>query len=201
MTKKIFSCVLTLALLFVATMCFCQAATTTTTTTNTTDTSNTTQQNTTTPNTTTQTQPVAPKRFYEPYKVGEFPDWALDLRRGEIIMFGSFPFTFFFVTEGYDLYRFSMHGFEYQYAPWPFKDPVNGPYSIDEQVGVVFAALALSLVIAGTDYLIRKVFTEKSDNPPIKPDLMQKTEDQTNTENKTQDSQPQVPIPQDQGSK
>jgi hypothetical protein len=100
-------------------------------------------------------KPKEEKRAYEPYTVGEFPEWLVDLRRGEIILFGSFPFTFFFVTEGYDLYRFSINNFQVDYAPWPFKDPVRGPYTIEEQVGVVLAAVSLSLVIAVIDYAIR----------------------------------------------
>lgn len=30
----------------------------------------------------------------QPYKEGEFPKWALDLRRGEIIFLGSLPVTY-----------------------------------------------------------------------------------------------------------
>jgi hypothetical protein len=93
---------------------------------------------------------------YDPYTDDEFSEWLLDLRRGEIIMFGSFPFTFFFATEGYDLFRLSTHNFDSAYAPWPLKDPVKGPYSFEEQVGVVIAAVSLSLVIAVVDYIVRK---------------------------------------------
>lgn len=31
---------------------------------------------------------------YEPYKEGEFPKWALDLRRAETIFFGGIPITY-----------------------------------------------------------------------------------------------------------
>ncbi len=114
------------------------------------------------PNQQTQAQQAQTQtRVYEPYTADEFPEWALDLRRGEIILFGSFPFTFFFVSEGYDLYRYSVSGFDPDYAPWPFKDPVKGPYTFEEQIGVVVAAASLSLVIAVIDYAIRKSESKK----------------------------------------
>ena len=34
----------------------------------------------------------------EPYEEAEFPKWALDIRRGEILFFGSLPLTFMGVS-------------------------------------------------------------------------------------------------------
>ncbi len=36
----------------------------------------------------------------EPYAEDEFPKWAIDLRRGEILFFGSLPLTFAATTLG-----------------------------------------------------------------------------------------------------
>ena len=57
----------------------------------------------------------------EPYRPEEFPDWALDLRRAEIVFFGSLPFSLFFTFEAYDLGRFVASGFDPLLAPWPMR--------------------------------------------------------------------------------
>jgi hypothetical protein len=111
------------------------------------------------PQTTAPPQPSVPA--YEPYQKDEFPEWLIDLRRGEIIFFGSFPFTFFFVTEGYDFFRMAMHNFDSNYAPWPFRNTVLAPYSGAEQAGVIIAAVGFSFAIAVVDCILRKTFVEE----------------------------------------
>ncbi len=45
----------------------------------------------------------------EPYKAEEFPSWALDLRRADIVAFGALPFTVFFAQFAIDGWRFSQN--------------------------------------------------------------------------------------------
>ncbi len=44
----------------------------------------------------------------EPYKEDEFPKWAVDFRRGEILFFGSLPLTFAFTTLGTSIAKSDM---------------------------------------------------------------------------------------------
>jgi hypothetical protein len=97
----------------------------------------------------------------EPYAPEEFPAWAHDLRRAEIIFFGSLPFSFFFTFEAYDVGRFvatgfSGDGFDLLLAPWPFRSGAEiwTGYSAAEKGWLVASALTLSLVVTVADYLI-----------------------------------------------
>jgi hypothetical protein len=89
-----------------------------------------------------------------PYASEEFPEWARQLRRAEIIGFGIFPFSVFFSTVGCDLYRFASHGFDMIYAPWPFKpDNAYNPTDSEKYLELSIAA-ALSLVAVGVDFYL-----------------------------------------------
>jgi len=97
----------------------------------------------------------------EPYAPEEFPAWAHDLRRGEIIFFGSLPFSFFFTFEAYDTGRFlasgfNPGGFDMLLAPWPFRPGAEiwAGYSPSEKGWLVASALTVSLLVAVADYLI-----------------------------------------------
>lgn len=90
----------------------------------------------------------------EPYTEEEFPKWARDLRRAEIIAIGSFPFTLFFTNFAYDTYRFAANGFDPAYRPWPFRGPNSAGFTKGERIGVLVASLSLSVVIATVDYFL-----------------------------------------------
>jgi hypothetical protein len=94
----------------------------------------------------------------KPYGEDEFPGWVLDLRRAEIVLVGSLPFTMFAVLESYDLFRYFSHGLNNGYLPWPVKNPYGVEYTMEEKLGVVIGAVSLSLVITIIDYVIGKVF-------------------------------------------
>jgi hypothetical protein len=83
-----------------------------------------------------------------------FPLWAKDLRRAEIVAFGSFPFTFFFATTIMDTYRASQHGWDTRYAPWPVKAAGSIDMSGDEQALVITAAALGALTVALADFAI-----------------------------------------------
>jgi hypothetical protein len=82
------------------------------------------------------------------------PQWVKDLRRGEIVAFGSFPFTVFFARTFMDLYRTADHGWDRRYAPWPFK-AAGAVGMTDGELALMFTiAVSASLVISVADYLI-----------------------------------------------
>ena len=87
-----------------------------------------------------------------PYSPDEFPQWLHDLRRGEIITIGAFPIVYLFTQLGYNIYRYSVHGGDSQYAP--LGNPNQVPYSTGETIGVLLGAASLSVVVATADYLI-----------------------------------------------
>jgi len=100
---------------------------------------------------------LAADRTPEEYRQDEFPAWMHDLRRGEIIMFGSLPFSLFLVTLGYDSIRYFLHSADDDallYAPWPFRSANPAPYGTTETIGVGVGVLVCSLAVSVADYLI-----------------------------------------------
>jgi nitrate reductase gamma subunit len=83
--------------------------------------------------------------------------WAKDLRRGEIVAFGSFPFAYFFATFGFDTYRFFNHGYDMRYAPWPFTSAAAIEQTQNEKFLTVGIAAGGAIVIALVDYIIVRV--------------------------------------------
>lgn len=109
-------------------------------------------------------------RTPEEYGEEEFSPALKALRRGEIVMLGSLPFSLFFTLEAYDLYRFFSHydsqeGFDPAYSPWPFRRPGAAPYTRQESIGVFVSALGVSLLIAVTDYLIGRIRERRAARP------------------------------------
>jgi hypothetical protein len=103
----------------------------------------------------------APVRAADPvpeeYKPEEFAPWMWQLRRGEIVLCGSLPFTLFVVTLGYDGVRYLAHindSDAVRYAPWPFRSANRVPYTTAENVGVAIGVVACSLAVSIVDYLI-----------------------------------------------
>ena len=96
-----------------------------------------------------------------------FPQWAKDMRRWDIIAFGSFPFTMFAVTFFTDLARWgSANGLDFsaegrRYAPWPFKSAGAVEMSKEEYERTILIAAGLSAAIAVTDLIIVKIKQRK----------------------------------------
>jgi hypothetical protein len=82
------------------------------------------------------------------------PQWALDLRRAEIVAFGSFPFTFFFTFFAMDTIRMANNNWDARYAPWPFKAAGAIDMTPNEQLLTIGIAIGTSLLIAIIDYII-----------------------------------------------
>jgi hypothetical protein len=92
-----------------------------------------------------------------------FPQWAKDLRRWDIIAFGTYPFSMFLATFFHDLYRWgSANGMDFsaegrRYAPWPFKSAGAVDLTSPEFRRNFLIAAGLSAVFAFIDLLIVKI--------------------------------------------
>ena len=89
-----------------------------------------------------------------PYTPQEFPGWALNLRRGEIIAIGVFPISLLASSILYDVVRYSYQRFDPDYAPWFFAPPGAPQLSDAERVGILFGAVGISLTIAVVDFML-----------------------------------------------
>jgi hypothetical protein len=114
--------------------------------------STTTSGTTTTANTTTnEKKPDLTSKIFD---MSDMPVWARDIRRAEIVAFGSFPFTMFATQFFMDLYRFSAHDWDTKYAPWPAKGAGAINMTNEEyEKTILYAALA-SLSIMTIDFSI-----------------------------------------------
>ena len=91
------------------------------------------------------------------------PQWVKDLRRWEIIAFGSIPFTILTATFAMDMYRWQkangmdMSDTGRRYAPWPLKSAGAVVMEGKEQETVFIIAASLSAGIAITDQVIVQI--------------------------------------------
>jgi hypothetical protein len=96
------------------------------------------------------------------YEKEEFPPFLRALRRGEIILFGTFPISLFLTFEVYDLGRYFAYGQQLAYAPWPFRPPNAEAYSSEDNRNVLLIAASVSLALAITDYVIGRVIAKRA---------------------------------------
>jgi len=89
-----------------------------------------------------------------------FPQWAKDMRRWDIIAFGSFPFSIFMVTFFSDIFRWNdANGMDFseagrRYAPWPLKSAGAVEMTKEEYERTLWLAAGLSAAVAVTDLII-----------------------------------------------
>ncbi|MDR2110842.1 MAG: hypothetical protein LBP32_05990 [Spirochaetaceae bacterium] len=88
------------------------------------------------------------------FDMSEFPLWTRDLRRAEIVAFGSLPFTVFFAILAMDTYRYASSGGDSRYAPWPFKSAGAIDMDSHQRATTIIAAAMTSLAISIADYII-----------------------------------------------
>jgi hypothetical protein len=101
----------------------------------------------------------------EEYREDEFAPWVHDLRRAEIVAFGSLPFSMFLVTLGYDSVRYAVHFEEPEarrYAPWPFRSANPAPYTTEETIGMVVGVIACSVAVSVADFLIGRILERRA---------------------------------------
>lgn len=90
----------------------------------------------------------------EPYTQNEFPQWAYDLRRTEIISFGSLPFVTLGVTLGMGTYKY-VNG-EISSFPNPFNKS-SSTYTTDEQIKIIKLSSTISIGLGITDLVINLI--------------------------------------------
>ncbi|MDR0582733.1 MAG: hypothetical protein LBG57_00055 [Treponema sp.] len=96
-----------------------------------------------------------------------FPQWAKDLRRWEIVAFGSFPFTMFATTFAMDTRRwFDQNGMDWsesgrRYAPWPLKTAGAIDMTNKEHETTLLIAAGVSVALAFTDLIIVQIKRHK----------------------------------------
>jgi hypothetical protein len=96
----------------------------------------------------------------ETFDTTDFPQWAKDLRRWNIITFGLYPFSIFAVTFTTEMIHwYEANGLDWsesgrQYAPWPFKSAGSIEMTNDEYVRTILLALGLSAAVAVIDLII-----------------------------------------------
>jgi hypothetical protein len=86
----------------------------------------------------------------------EFPQWSKDLRRAEIIAFGTLPFSWLVSTLAMDVSRTVAHGGDQQYWPWPMKPPGAPTMTNGEFIMSIGIAAGVSVTVAIVDHLIIK---------------------------------------------
>ena len=86
-----------------------------------------------------------------PYEEDEFPLWAKDLRRAEIISLGSLPFVTIGVSLGYG----AIHYFsgKTDTFPNPFNKSSN-VFTSDQQLQIFGISVGVSCLIGLTDYIV-----------------------------------------------
>lgn len=97
----------------------------------------------------------------EPYTEDEFPPWMRKLRRGEIILIGSFPFTFFLSNIGTQLYRYAANDFAQEYSPALIGGGQQTPYSDQEKLAVIVTAVSISAAVALADFIIGEILEKR----------------------------------------
>jgi hypothetical protein len=109
--------------------------------------------------------PAEEEHVPAPYAPGEFPAWVRDLRRAEIVFFGSLPFSLFYTFETYDIGCFVASGFDPLKAPWPLRagSEIGAGYSPTEKGWLIASALTVSLGVAVADFLIVHRPTKRED--------------------------------------
>ena len=97
----------------------------------------------------------------EPYNEKTIPQWVKDMRRGEIITLGSWPFTTLMVSLSYSFGMFASHGWDGSYFRNPFSSSGEG-YSFNEIKGILLTSAAISVGIGVTDLIWQIVKRENA---------------------------------------
>ncbi|MDR2444958.1 MAG: hypothetical protein LBD44_03370 [Spirochaetaceae bacterium] len=93
----------------------------------------------------------------------EFPQWSKDLRRAEIVAFGTLPFSWLVSTVTMDISRTIAHGGSQDYWPWPLK-PTGAPTMTNSEfITTICVALGISTAVAIADHIIIKYKRKKAE--------------------------------------
>lgn len=92
------------------------------------------------------------------YSEDEFPQWTKDLRRAEIITFGSMPFVTIGVSLAYGSYLYFTN--QIDSFPNPL-DKSTSSYTEDQQLKIVGISLGVSAVFGLTDFIVNLIKNNK----------------------------------------
>jgi hypothetical protein len=90
------------------------------------------------------------------------PSWLKDIRRAEIVALGSLPLTVFWTSFVIDMFRYSNHGWDRAYAPWPLKSAGAVAMDYNELRTLFGVAVGSSVAIALIDHVIVRVKRAKT---------------------------------------
>jgi len=97
----------------------------------------------------------------EPYTEDEFPRWAYDVRRTEIITFGSLPFVTIAVTLCYGTYLY-MNG-TLDSFPNPL-DKSSDSFSSGQQLKILGMSVGASCALGATDLIVSLIKNKKKND-------------------------------------
>ena len=154
-----------------------------------------------TPGSSTSTVSALPSSQFD---MTGFPQWSKDLRRGEIIAFGSYPFAYFFTTFTYDSYRWATHSWNTQYAPWPIKSAGAPEPTKTQKLNLLGIAAGGAVIIALVDYGILRYKRYQQEKeiqslPPGTPIIIRKPLYGDGSENSPDEAAPDAKTPDDPG--
>ncbi|HUX19843.1 MAG TPA: hypothetical protein VMW69_01300 [Spirochaetia bacterium] len=98
----------------------------------------------------------SPQTEPAPYSPTEFPAWARELRRGEIITIGAFPITLLVSSLGFQMARYVQNGFSQAYAP-ALIGSGSTPLTTQQRTGIILSAVGISALIAVIDFGLGKI--------------------------------------------
>ena len=108
-------------------------------------------------------QVVPPSGTAVEYDATEFPAWAVEVRRAEIIAAGAFPVMFLFSQLGFDYVYYLTNSFPTANIPWPVGPGTSGWTQTTNSKGLatknltlLISSASLSLAIAAADWAIGK---------------------------------------------
>ena len=112
-----------------------------------------------------ESEAAVESREPEPYSEDEFPPWLRKIRRGEVTLIGSLPFTMFVSNLGVQFAMFAAKDFDSAYSP-----SVSGvkqlPYTEDEKDMILrntfITAVSISAAIALADFIIGEIIEKKA---------------------------------------
>jgi len=143
------------------------------------------------------------------FDTADFPQWAKDLRRWDIVTFGVYPFALLITTTVSDLIRWNnfngMNMSNRQYAPWPLKSAGAIEMTKGEYEKVLLQAAGVAAAVACTDLVIvlikRNKERKRTESKPrstavidIKP-YGDPPEDKTSADEKSEDTPDNVETP------
>lgn len=103
-----------------------------------------------------------------PYEKGEFPEWATDIQRAEILTVGTFPFAVLLSGIVYDYYYWGANGWRSNLQPWPMGSgtstwvhPANSTELNQKNTALVLAGVGISLGVAVLDWFFGQAERER----------------------------------------